>query len=513
MTSTLAIGLDGGNWGLIEEWLDRGDLPNIQHLREEGVYAVSKSEHPPVTCPNWKCYSTSKNPGELGVFWWERIDMQNRTISFPDASSFASAELWDYFADQGAPWLCLNMPTTFPPRNVPNGDIIAGGPLCADSGYTSDPSLEGELRDRFSYKVRPALSLTNTENSEDEVEAILDLIDLRFDVLEWYIEEHDPKFAHVTLFLLNLLQHYFWNDEPVHRAWKRIDERIGKFIEPNRNIVLMSDHGCNQVDAVFHINQWLEEQGYLTTRTGISTMLDKIGLTKERATRVVEAIGARSLAKKAPSSLKNLLPQEGEGAKREAKSNMVAWDDSLTLASGQGPVYLNLKHAHSGAQFREQLIDELSQLRTPDDRPVANRVLTKEEAYSGRSLDIAPDIVIEQAPGIHISDGVGHGQVFSEPSRWNAENERDGLFLAHGPNIKSDVLAPVSILDIAPTILHLHSMAVPTDMEGEVLSIFTDDVRGPDAVETREPLTVDNWGTGDAGIVEQRLEDLGYIGQ
>ena len=83
MTETIVLGLDGANWALLEPWLEAGNLPNIQSLREEGTWSDMESCLPPVTCPNWRCYSTGKNPGKLGVFWWEKIDTNNRTLSTP----------------------------------------------------------------------------------------------------------------------------------------------------------------------------------------------------------------------------------------------------------------------------------------------------------------------------------------------------------------------------------------------------------------------------------------------
>ena len=511
MASTLVIGLDGANWGLIEDWLDAGRLPTIQRLRSEGTHTVSESEYPPVTCPNWKCYSTSKNPGNLGVFWWELIDIENREITFPDSTAFQSAELWDYFGDEGLSWFSLNMPTTYPVRQIPHGDIVAGGPLCADDGYTSDPTLQSTLEDRFSYRVRPSRALTSTEGSEPEVQEILELIGTRFDVLEWYLDEEDPEFAHVTLFLLNILQHYFWRESPVREAWELIDERIGRLLDDDTNVVLMSDHGCSAVETIFHVNLWLAQEGYLSTTRSVSTVFDRFNLTKERLSSFAEALGVRELARKAPPELKNLFPQKGEGAKREAKAAIVDWDKSDALASGQGPLYVS---PGCPPETADQLAADLEALETPDGRPVANRVLPKDEAYSGRFMNIAPDFVIEQAPGVHIADGIGHQSVFTEPTRWRAENDRDGLFLAWGPDVRSGELDRISIRDIAPTILHMNGLAVPTDMEGSILDIFTDG-SGIDLkdVDERDPLPVGDRAGGDAGGVEGRLEDLGYLGQ
>jgi len=91
MVETIILGLDRAYWALLEPWLDDGRLSNVQALRENGVWTDMESAHPPVTCPNWRCYSTGKNPGKLGVYWWEAIDTDARTLTTPDSRSFKSA--------------------------------------------------------------------------------------------------------------------------------------------------------------------------------------------------------------------------------------------------------------------------------------------------------------------------------------------------------------------------------------------------------------------------------------
>ena len=67
MVQSIVLGLDGANWDLLSPWLDAGDLPNIQSLRKNGTTADLESCLPPVTYPNWQCYSTGKIPGKLGI--------------------------------------------------------------------------------------------------------------------------------------------------------------------------------------------------------------------------------------------------------------------------------------------------------------------------------------------------------------------------------------------------------------------------------------------------------------
>lgn len=512
MADTIVLGLDGANWGVIDDWLKEGYLPNIRSLRDEGTDAVAKSELPPVTCPNWTCYSTGKNPGGFGVFWWESIDFEQQEITFPDATSFQSPELWDYLADEGRTWGALNLPNTYPPRDISNGDIIAGGPLCADSGYTVDSELETELERQFSYRVFPPKTFNEKDASQAEIEATLNVLESRFDVAEWYLDKYDPDFFHVTLFLLNYIQHFFWDGEPLREAWEIIDERVEALTDRCRNIVLVSDHGSNEIHTVFYINNWLQREGYLTTAHDVSNVFGRVGLTQERLTKFVNVLGIRDLAKKAPDKVKSIFPQE-EGAKREAKARMVNWEQSTALASGQGPVYV-AENVDDREDVIDSLVVKLQNLTTPAGQPVATQVYRGDEAYSGNYVDAGPDIVIEQAPGIHITDGIGNTEIFTEPTRWRAENNRNGIFLAHGPDVASSTLEEVSLLDVAPTLLHLNELPIPDDLDGDVIDVFNED-SGIDSndVTYRDPISLTEGDSDGAAAVEKRLEDLGYLDQ
>ena len=80
-TRTVVVGLDGASWRLLDPWIAAGDLPNLAALRNSGSWAETESCLPPVTFPNWKCYSAGKDPGGFGVFWFEHVDLEAGEIN------------------------------------------------------------------------------------------------------------------------------------------------------------------------------------------------------------------------------------------------------------------------------------------------------------------------------------------------------------------------------------------------------------------------------------------------
>ncbi|MFC1962405.1 alkaline phosphatase family protein [Chloroflexota bacterium] len=473
----IVIGLDGANFELIQPWIEAGKLPTLKKLIDSGCSANQQSCLPPVTAPNWKCYSTGKNPGKLGIFWWENIDLRNKRVLFPISRVNKSKEIWDFIGENGGKVGVINMPLTYPPKKV-KGFVIAGGSFAQEHEFTYPRELENTLRKEFDYKVFPKDLYLIKREPERVVKEVLRVIESRFKVARKLLTEYDLDFLHVTTFFINTLHHNFWNDRYVEEAWQLIDKNIGCLLEgfeDTHDVFLISDHGSNKIDQVFYINNWLAKEGYLRLSSSIRLprLLYALGINQQSATRMLSRLHLRALAKVLPSRIKDSLPSEAGTIDQSRKTDKIVWDMTKAVASGQGPVYINLKGKEK-ENTKEELLSKLENLQNPKTgKNIARKVYRKEEIYSGKYLAEAPDLIIDQNPGTHIRGGIGIGKinVFEEPHGWKAENKREGIFIACGPNIqKIQGLDKVSILDLAPTILHLMNIPVPKDMDGRVLS-------------------------------------------
>lgn len=513
MTRTFVLGLDGASWLLTEPWIEEGHLPNLAELRERGSYATSRSCLPPVTYPNWKCYSSGKNPGKHSVYWWERIDLAEERIDIMSGTDYKTAELWDYLNDDGQTAGVVNMPSMYPPREI-DGYVISGGPDAVEgeyrslgSGYTSPASLEQQLVEEYEYRVHPDPLLSSNEETGKEVDEILALLDRRLEVARDLFQTKELDFIHVTLFYLNVLHHFFWDDEPVLRAWQLIDDWLGELTELDANLIVMSDHGAAPTTTEFYINEWLAQNGYLTRQTGVEDVLQRVGLTRENALGVAKRLGlVDALASTVPESIQELIPQSA-GAKRERKMELIVPTKTDALASGQGPVYIN--STHDVDTIRDQLITDLKTVTDEHGEPLFAGVYPAPEVYEGPYVDIGPDIVVDQRPGVHINDGMGGDEIMTTPDRWAAENTPTGIFVATGPNIRArGDIGEINIQDIMPTILASHGTEIPTDADGEILEIFVDQPE----LSTRDPIDYEAaHGPTESDDVETRLKQLGYM--
>jgi predicted AlkP superfamily phosphohydrolase/phosphomutase len=213
---------------------------------------------------------------------------------------------------------------------------------------------------------------------------------------------------------------------------------------------------------------------------GLSSAIHLLGVNTDRLKRIAGSIGVKNRAQAiVPDRIIAHIPDEQGGLKREQKTENVDWENTEALASGQGPVYLTADPDTPRYEtVRSELIERLETLTDPRGRPVADAVYRAENIYDGPYVSEGPDLVIDQAKAVHIPGDIGRDEVFSDPSDgdWRAENKRAGMFAAAGPTFGTGDIDELSILDLAPTFLHLYGQPVPDSMDGEVRkSVFAED--------------------------------------
>lgn len=481
----LVIGLDGACWDLINEWVENSELPNIKKLRDGGCWGPMESCIPPITCPAWHCYATGKNPGKLGVFWWEHLDLENKRVISPNSKSFKSKKLWDYFNDAGYKTGIIGMPTSYPPQKV-DGFMVSGGPDCGYNGYTYPKELEAWLKQKFDYRIHPQMSVTDRDKRDIAIEEVHNLIAANFEVAKALMKKIQVDFLHVTSFHINgPLQHYFYDGEATKRAWKLIDEKIGELIPNFEYILIMSDHGTSPMIKNFFINAWLEKEGYLVRKKTFFDFLFKFGFSSDRVSKFLTKFHLsgflrrfeiiQNIARQIPDQRGDFGDQAGEGT-----FSRVNWQKTRVIGSPQGPLYINkevMKNQDEYERLRNELINKLERIKDPEtNKKVIQKVYKREEIYHGSYVRQAPDLIALDADEYHNRGGIGKPNIL-EKSEWQGNNARYGLFLFAGPGIQQGQrMDSVTIFDLAPTILHLMNVRIPDDMDGRVIKeIFMQD--------------------------------------
>jgi predicted AlkP superfamily phosphohydrolase/phosphomutase len=101
---------------------------------------------------------------------------------------------------------------------------------------------------------------------------------------------------------------------------------------------------------------------------------------------------------------------------------------------------------------------------------VVSQVYMKEDLFEGPFAERAPDIYAAAAPTYEIVGYSPEGEVFLPPFRSGTHSE-EGIIICKGPDFREGhEIDGASIMDVAPTILHLMGLGVPSHADGKVLT-------------------------------------------
>jgi predicted AlkP superfamily phosphohydrolase/phosphomutase len=490
----LVIGLDGVSWNVLNPLIEMGLMPNLKKLKNEGVHGDLKSSNPPVTYPAWKCYSTGKDPSQLGVYWWMNVDIRNRKIKINNSSSFKGKDIWDYLGEIGKRTIVINMPCTYPAKKI-NGIMISGppSPNIEESVYPKE--LVSYLQEK-NYKNFPeAKWIVNKDIILDEVEYIhRKQKEIALDIME--SEKWD--FFHFTFFLTDPILHHFWKykdnkyEQGWTKFWKEIDEFIGEFIKkiPKECLIfLISDHGMTELKAQIFLNRYLFEKGYLSLsfQSSSSRLLNM--LPTHFIANSLSKIGIIDVTFSILTKF-NLIKFLHTGAETGINNDSIDWNKTkaFCLSDMDGLIYLNNK------LNKEKLIKELLSIQDPKSgNSVFKDVISSENIYINKN-NLSPQINVIPREGYRISPSISSKKVFDYSQfPWSGTHREKGFFIAFGKDIKEKERIDCSIYDLAPTILHIFNHKIPLSMKGNVLKeIFKPDFELASKEVEYEPRERDN---------------------
>jgi predicted AlkP superfamily phosphohydrolase/phosphomutase len=256
------------------------------------------------------------------------------------------------------------------------------------------------------------------------------------------------------------VQHMFWryldpghpanrgkdahrNRDAIRLLYQRLDDLVGRVmgrLDDDTVLFVMSDHGCKPFSRSVNLNAWLHRHGYL------------------------------SLEPDTPS---------GDWFKG------VDWTRTRAYAVGMGGIYLNLAGREAGGivgpgeeatRLKTAIASGLRSLRDPerDTHPV-REVYDTREAYRGPYVDEAPDLIVGLAPGYRASWKCATGTVVEDVLTDNTKSW-SGDHCVNPPDVPGVLFCtrPIAaegahIMDIAPTVLDLFGVPVPTYVDGKSL--------------------------------------------
>jgi hypothetical protein len=254
------------------------------------------------------------------------------------------------------------------------------------------------------------------------------------------------------------VQHMFWrytpkvsiagsehdanqNDRTIEEVYERMDEMVGKVLsrlKKNDVLMVLSDHGFTSFQRCVNLNAWLRGNGFLVLKEG---------------------------EKACDGYLRN-----------------VDWSQTKAYALGLGGIYINqlgresrgiVRNGQQKEAVKRAIASGLKGLVDPETGAIAvARVFDADQVYAGPYVENGPDLVVGFAEGYRTSwDSVVGGfdcTIFEENNKpWSGDHCVDprivpGVLFCSRPVTREEP----GIVDMAPTVLDLFGLPVPSYMDG-----------------------------------------------
>lgn len=521
---TVLFGLDGGTFTVLDPLMRDGIMPNLRSFVGGAVRAELLSTPNPVTPPAWTSMMTGRSPGHHGILDFVRAEERRGGMYFTITNSrdVRCETIWSIAGRQGRRITALNFYGMAPPRPV-HGNTISGfvpGRHLARSSHPRDLfDRLAVLGERFSPKVlgmdldteKKCIQGLLPEEYEGWITHHIERERAWFDVLRHLMETDPCPLTAIVFDGVDKLQHLCWRFlDPAllparpsawetkirnlcERYFRQLDTFLGEVVGlagDEGSIVIVSDHGFGATTEVVYINAWLHRRGLLTWSD--NAPLDAgAGLMVDR--------------------LKDHV-------------SLLDWDRTraYALTPSSNGIFIRGVPPHEYTAFRGELIDALKDLRDPaTGQPVITDVRTREQAFPGSATLLAPDLTLTLRDGGLVSILNSDTLVKPRPEPAGAHRP-EGIFLAKGPGFrKGETVGALSILNVAPVLLHSVGLDTPSDMEAGVpAEIYAPEflkarparvgerTQPPEAFPEQSDASLD--ADSDAEMLA-RLRELGYI--
>jgi predicted AlkP superfamily phosphohydrolase/phosphomutase len=413
--------------------------------------------------------------------------------------------------------------------------------------WSGDEALEHVKKAGDGYVVDLDILTLNSLNREKSLRKLYDMMDNRFKLTRHLLRECPFDLAVVVFRAPDIVCHRLWDRQDVIlQVYEMIDQYLRVLVNEKANLFLMSDHGFGAFSKGIRINQYLFELGVLVRRRAefgegsfhgaadvekekfgseaewVYRVMDvplkvflKLGITRTRVADILQRIGMyHHMRKRLPRVARRALPVSQFAVDRVSSR---AYLDSRRTRG----ITINRNRCDRAerSELKELIKKGLLALRDPESGDkVIRRVSMREEVYHGEYVRRFPDLYVEPEEDYSLRDDFGEEIVYRFPAPRPNHNSR-GIFAAYGPDIAAgEKIEGMDISDVAPTALHLLDVAVPEDMDGQVVKgIFKSDseafTRGRTYASAVEKFltTEGKLSQEDEIAIKESLKALGYM--
>ena len=413
-TKTVVIGLDGVPYGLLTDLIKKGYLKNMASLFKQGYFGPMEVCVPEISSVSWSSFMTGTQSGEHGIFGFTDLLPATYKMIFPNFLELKTKTLFDELGERGKRSIVINMPATYPARQIP-GVLISGFvaidinkavfphaliPKLQEMGYAIDININ-KAREDHEFLLS---DLDRTLRSRDRVAAHL-----------WENENWDLFMVVITG--TDRIHHILWDayanpDHPHHQEfinyYQEVDKFVGRFYQKymelpgskdDRNHFLMlSDHGFTGIRSEVYLNRWLQENGFLSYTNGQPKTIEDIS----------------------------------------AESKAFVMDPSRIYIHQKGRYPRGSVAADDVSRVKDEIRCGLEELKFEDGSDVIKKIYDRDELYHGPQTDRGPDMVLLSHFGFDLKGKLNSSSVFGRTVLQGMHTQNDAFFYSDkGKRVKT----------------------------------------------------------------------------
>jgi predicted AlkP superfamily phosphohydrolase/phosphomutase len=437
----MLIGLDGTPYTFMKRLISEGRAPNAARLIEQGSLLRMDSTWPWVSSVAWSTMMTGVNPAKHNIFGFIDRDPATYKQFIPTSRNMQAKTLWEVLSEAGKRVIVVNVPVTYPPRQV-NG-ILVGGFLSPNLdkavypvSYVQTLKSLGYIVDADPWKAR--------ESKDLALQEVNSALDARIRTLFYLLDHEEWDYLHVHVMETDRLHHFLWQQmeqghptyaPAFYEFYRRIDDMLGQLadkLDDDTTLMWMADHGFCTIKKEVYVNHWLMDRGWL--------------------------------------KLRNVPPDRQKGLD-EIDPSSVAY----SLDPGRVVIRVQGREKEGcvapGAEYqaiRDEIAAAALALRDPDDgEPVFQAAFKREELYHGPYLEQAADLILAPYDGYDPK-----GSLYKDTLTYKGDELvgmhtfDDAMLYVGGRTIPQ---TRFSVLNVMPTILELMAVPQPPGLDGKPL--------------------------------------------
>ena len=534
----LVIGLDAATMDLIGPWAAAGHLPALAELMREGAATPLLSTPNMHSASAWTSILTGLNPGRHGMFVFSDRDFATGKQVFFKGGDRTGDLISTHLAARGLTSGFLNVPMTYPAEAEPGGFVISGLDAPSLNEHAFSPAdLRSELLGKFpDYRFAPGNlgDLMRAGRLDDATAEWLKLIEIQTAAAEYLIATRPTDFFMMVFTASDWGGHNLWKftDDSnvngsnslleIYRALDRAIARLMNHAGSETQIYVISDHGMGaHTGASYHLAEWLEDNGYMvrSKQTGSSNSM------MTAATRAAQKLLPVSVRERVKAGLGEARIERLRAAEKDSFYSSIDWERTAAYTEpGRHVININLEGRNASGTVPSgdydklcgKLIDDLSRWKDTRGIKVVDRIVRRDDAYTGPFIERASDLYVYW--NFEARVGEPPSEVRDRGFWWSGDHRPEGILICRGPGIQRNAkLATPKVYDLVPTIVYGAGLPVPDGLDGEVIQdAFTDEFRESHAIRIASASARQDAGklelsADEEKLIEEKLRGLGYL--